>query len=244
MKTIISVIFTLITFYVSGQGTYGSVRGQVIDEVSEIPIKAVKVAFEGSDGSTRQYQTDSLGNFIFYVDSNVIYKVAFVAKRYLSIGLEIDPRILRDTTFVVHLPPLEQGSFLPEFVFAKNGLMTLSTESFEVWGINQYRDTSTRILVIGYCSPDEPDSIALLRAKEIINQFVTRGANSRSFVAVARPNDFPDMHHDHKVTINGKDVFLRKESELSHEYIKRVAEIEKEAIYFFMRRVQLEFENW
>lgn len=244
MKFYFTLILASLILNVFAQNQVSTITGQVIDERSGIPVEGAEITLYGKDGTEQVFVTDSAGEFMIRLGVPVDHKLIIKARKYLTQSADIPQTLKKDTSLIVFMAPLEQGDFLPEFTFQKGSWNTVDTALFEAWGLDDYKDSLTRIRVVGYCSPDEPDSLAKLRGREVIHQFVSRGAGANSFVLVPRPKNFPQLYYDVKVKVKGKDLSLRKETALSEEYLNGVSSEEREAIYSFMRRVQLEFERW
>ncbi len=244
MKILISGVLIFITMAIPGQKTSRTVLIQVLDEVSTIPIENATVIFEGSDGSRFRYKTDSLGCFRAQIEEHIEYMIQYAAKGYLTDIKKNFGSSLVDTVLKIYLSPLEQGNPLPEFIFLKDSVVAVNASIFEDLSESSLKRFPYQLKIIGNTSPDEADSIARLRAEAILAAFVESGANSQTFTIEARPGSFPTLKRDYKIDVNGKDVYIKKETKLSQEYLENANQLEREAIHIFMRRVQLEIQPW
>lgn len=219
-------------------------KGIVIDNETNKPLPNTQTTLTGIDGSQISKNTDSLGYFEYNVLKKNIYSLEINPDCYLVKRYSFNAKEVRDSINYIKVKKTSCYivEYFPDFNFEKNSSDFYDTTTLSNWDINNFHNTKIRYKVIGYCSPDEPKKIARKRAKSVINAFVAIGATRKTFVSVSKARKYPKILFERYYNVNGQEIMIDEKIVLSNKYLKSAPADIKDAIYQFMRMVQLEYK--
>lgn len=221
-----------------GSSEKTTLEGQVFEEISELPIADASLAISGSKGTSIDLTTDNNGAFAVDLNKNEVYVIECSKSRFLSTAVEVAKSELDKGRLDIWLAPFVNRDYLPNFYFEPFSDSQFHSE----YGEEIFADLATlssKVLLVGYRSANEPDSLALERARFIKEEFVKHGMDPEMMTVVARPEKYPEPRN-HQFETKGYELIPGEERILSDSTLHHLARINPDAADKFRRQVQIE----
>lgn len=221
-----------------GSSEKTTLEGQVLEEVSALPIPDASLAIRGSKGTSIDITADSNGAFTVDLHKDEVYVIECSKSRFLSTVVEVAKSEMDKGRLDIWLAPFVNRDYLPNFYFEAFSDSSFHTE----YGEEIFADLATlssKVLLVGYRSVNEPDSLALGRALFIKEKFVKQGMDPEMMTVVARPEQYPEPRN-HQFETKGYELIPGEERILSDSTLHHLARINPDAANKFRRQVQIE----